>query len=123
MKKIKKLLKHAEKPNYFKNQWNILKQKHKDRRANAIVYENDQLKVKIIELKRTIKQQKKQIDNINNNNTKNVINEYRSQVNKLNQEIKNGTQNSSYSLSLLIEINKIEQDAKVQQQKFEVYCI
>ena len=100
-----------------------MKQKHKDRRANAIVYENDQLKVKIIELKRTIKQQKKQIDNINNNNTKNVINEYRSQVNKLNQEIKNGTQNSSYSLSLLIEINKIEQDAKVQQQKFEVYCI
>ena len=59
-------------------------------------------------------------DKDNNNNNNNVFDELRSQVNKLTEEIKNVSKNSSYSLSLLIDINKVEQDAKTQQQKLEV---
>ena len=64
----------------------------------------------------------KTFDDNNNNNNKHGVDELRLQVNKLNEEINNGPKNLSYSLSMLIEINKVEQDAKAQQQKIEV-CI
>ena len=54
----------------------------------------------------------------NNNNNKNVVDELRLKLSKLNEKINNGPKNSSYSL--LIEINKAEQHAKTQQQKLEV---
>ena len=57
--------------------------------------------------------------NVDNNNN-NVVDELRLNVNKLNEKMKNVSKHSSYSLSLLIELNKVEQDAKTQQQKIEV---
>ena len=57
---------------------------------------------------------------LDNNNNKNVVDELRLKLNKLNEEIKNGPKNSL--LSLLIEIKKVEQDAKAKQQKLEV-CV
>ena len=81
----------------------------------------DDLEKEIAKLKSENAQLMKQVNNDNNDNNKNVFDELRSQVNKLNEKIKNGPKNSSYSLSLLIDINKVEQDAKAQQQQFEVY--
>ena len=60
-----------------------------------------------------------QMINFDNNNNNNVVDELRTKVNKLNEEMKNAS-NNSYSLSLLFEINKVEQDAKAQQQKLKV---
>ena len=73
---------------------------------------------KLRSLRRKCNDKEKILVNHNENHDQNVVDELRSRLDKLSKEIKNGTKDSS--LSLLIEINKLEQDAKAHKEKLDV---